>query len=705
MNPSYEDPETLSKPKLESVMTMSKIRPERRCRDLPFLILFSLFWIGMITIASIGWSEGDPTILIFGLDYEGNLCNKGDLKGFKNRYWPDVNQLADIEDFGYSLRDATSICLKHCPSPNATVNGDQSTVAWVCKYPDPDFMSYDDWADVHNYDYYDKLSDEEKKQSRNFNGSCWPVTLESTSQYWSCQYTGEYDNATKQAWSELGGKDYGETSEVADKIEQMISDYLSEPVKVFERYISDLAKAWPVILVCGCVVSFLLSFVWLVLIRYFVACITWVSILLVNLLAIALTIFTYVKAGWIGDDAISGLVGEDNVDNLKDSSGQSLDASEDNKTTLSVIAIIMTIFTILLFVFTLIMIKRVNLAIRVLRAACQAIGAVPTVMLYPCLPFFQMFCLTIWWVLAAVWLFSSGDVERADCDLSDYKTDSITSCGYTVKFSKELQYMLVYHLFGLLWTLQFILAFTYCVIAGATANYYWTRGQVDAINASPVTSAMWRTFRYHMGSLALGSLISAIFQFIRIIVKYIEEKSKELKEKSDLAKCIFCYVNCCLACTQAIINFINRNAYIVVAIDGTSFCTSAAHAMKLLIANALRVAAVNIIGDSVLFLGKLAVAFGCALVSYIYLDDPEYTEGDNAISSPLLIVVIVLCISFAIASAFMAVTELTVDTMLMSYCIDCEENGGSPQFAPPLLMDAMDYAADSTNKTEETEMS
>ncbi|KAK3235506.1 hypothetical protein CYMTET_54296, partial [Cymbomonas tetramitiformis] len=506
MNPSYEDPETTSKAKLDSVMTMSKIRPERRCRDLPFLILFFMFWIGMIIIASIGWSEGDPTILIFGLDYEGNLCNKGDLKGFKNRYWPDVNQLADINDLGYSLRDATSICLKGCPSPKATVNGAQSTVSWVCKYPASDVMSYDEWADM-NYDYYNTLSDEDKQQSLNFNGSCWPVTLESTSQYWSCQYTGEYDNTTKDAWNELGGKSYGETSEVADKIEQMISDYLSEPAKVFERYISDLAKAWPVILVCGCVVSFFLSFLWLVLIRYFVACITWVSILLVNLLAIALTIFTYVKAGEASTSialcpsqhltAIACLKGCGYMAGSGGLKGCSCMASNG-----------------------------------VVKGCGYVAGSGEGGPLY-----IQVATCVVkdgWldqqkprtWVLAAVWLFSSGDVERADCDLSDYATDSIKSCGYTVNFSTELQYMLLYHLFGLLWTLQFILAFTYCVIAGATANYYWTRGQVDAINASPVTSAMWRTFRYHMGSLAFGSLISAIFQFIRIIVKYIEDKSK-----------------------------------------------------------------------------------------------------------------------------------------------------------------------------------
>jgi hypothetical protein len=51
--------------------------------------------------------------------------------------------------------------------------------------------------------------------------------------------------------------------------------------------------------------------------------------------------------------------------------------------------------------------------------------------------------------------------------------------------------------------------------------------------------------------------------------------------------------------------FINRHAYIMVAIKGKNFCKSAIAAVALLVENVLRLAAVNIVGDSLIFLGKV----------------------------------------------------------------------------------------------------
>jgi len=64
-----------------------------------------------------------------------------------------------------------------------------------------------------------------------------------------------------------------------------------------------------------------------------------------------------------------------------------------------------------------------------------------------------------------------------------------------VVLDANLQYMLAYHFFGLLWTIQFITAFGQCVIAGAIATYYWTRGEGN--EASPVLNSIYRTARYH----------------------------------------------------------------------------------------------------------------------------------------------------------------------------------------------------------------
>lgn len=55
-----------------------------------------------------------------------------------------------------------------------------------------------------------------------------------------------------------------------------------------------------------------------------------------------------------------------------------------------------------------------------------------------------------------------------------------------------------------------------------------------------------------------------------------------------------------------------QNAYTATAINSTSFCTSARDAFLILVENALRVAAINTVGDFVLFLGKVRPAAGFA---------------------------------------------------------------------------------------------
>lgn len=52
---------------------------------------------------------------------------------------------------------------------------------------------------------------------------------------------------------------------------------------------------------------------------------------------------------------------------------------------------------------------------------------------------------------------------------------------------------------------------------------------------------------------------------------------------------------------QKVMQFINRNAYIMVAVKGTGYCTSAGRAIKLIVNNALRLVAVNVIVDVVVW--------------------------------------------------------------------------------------------------------
>ena len=66
-------------------------------------------------------------------------------------------------------------------------------------------------------------------------------------------------------------------------------------------------------------------------------------------------------------------------------------------------------------------------------------------------------------------------------------------------------------------------------ICGAFAEWYWTQGQPESM---PVTKSLWRTVRYHLGTIAFGSLLIAIVQFVRFILEYIDSQTKKLQEKN-----------------------------------------------------------------------------------------------------------------------------------------------------------------------------
>ena len=48
----------------------------RHCTDCTFLLLFLLFWVGMVFISYVGYSNGDLWRLYYGTDFMGNVCTR-----------------------------------------------------------------------------------------------------------------------------------------------------------------------------------------------------------------------------------------------------------------------------------------------------------------------------------------------------------------------------------------------------------------------------------------------------------------------------------------------------------------------------------------------------------------------------------------------------------------------------------------------------
>ncbi|RWW05868.1 hypothetical protein GW17_00030835 [Ensete ventricosum] len=62
-----------------------------------------------------------------------------------------------------------------------------------------------------------------------------------------------------------------------------------------QRYVADIWKAGPVLIVCGGILPLFLSIIWLLMIRHFVAGMTWITVILFNALVISVTMFYYRK--------------------------------------------------------------------------------------------------------------------------------------------------------------------------------------------------------------------------------------------------------------------------------------------------------------------------------------------------------------------------------------------------------------------------
>ncbi|CAL9124995.1 choline transporter protein 1-like isoform X1 [Musa acuminata AAA Group] len=673
------------------------IRHNRKCRDLVFLVIFIAFWVAMIVNSSFGFNQGNPLRLTYGLDYKGNVCGnrhaKPDLRELMVRYWLNPNQvyLSGIENSQFNLADARSICLMECPVPS------EDGLNWVCDYPEGDIrLSMDDWIN-RDYDYYEFLTSEMRNSSLQLQGPCYPVIFPSVNVYWSCQFIARASNVSLKHWQQMGGVNIDENI----IIDKTIHRAINSPSPVLKRYVADIGKAWPVLIVCGGILPVFLSVIWLLMIRHFVAGMTWITVILFNALVISVTMFYYTKAGWIGNDALSVVIGEH--DPYIHISGREINH-------IRAVAVLMTIVMIIAFLSSLAIIRRILIATSVLKVAAKVIGEVQALIIFPILPYVILAVFYMFWFSAALHLFSSGQILRNDCggnccsfDLKSNKINCDNCCGYRIHYTRNIGISILFHLFGCYWATQFIIACSSTVIAGSVASYYWARGEISQeIPFLPVFSSMKRLLRYSLGSVALGSLVVSIVEWVRFILEALRRRLRH----SDPAP-VTCFgkfmsssSQCCLGCIDWIIKSVNRNAYIMIAITGKGFSKASAIATGLIMNNILRIGKVNVIGDVILYLGKLCVSLFCALFAFLMLDTHKYKSAHNKISSPLFPVLVTWGLGYIVATLFFAVVEMSIDTIILSFCQDAEEHQGTAQYAPPLLMETLDSQGEMQRLTQ-----
>ncbi|CAG9467592.1 unnamed protein product [Pedinophyceae sp. YPF-701] len=724
----------------------------RRCTDILFLIIFIAWWVGMFVVCGIAFQRGEVERLLYGVDSFGNTCGTNDLGDRKKIYWTNNFDLLTFAN----IKTGVKICINECPEQPAA--GDQVAVtATKC-----DVAAGTCTGNVNFYCPY-------RSQARFGMGTASSLSVvgELEVQYWD-QLPNSYpsDNADvaalpKAAWQTLSivpGK--GPCSPILfDHVDlynrcfpkldtTTIQDLLEGTAAVFdvfaadeeisdsrlERYVADIYKGIMIICVAGLVCGFLFSIFWMIVLRYFSGLFAWFSIIAVNVLALICTLYCFAKSGDLAKWSEGTKVG-DYVEEQYGSDG----ATEEDEKVWRAAGITLAVLSGLLLLLTLLMIRRVKVAVACLKVAAQAVGAVPTVLIWPIFPFLFLVGFLIYWIFVMAMLYAAGEIveERqsfsastftlaekylgpaADAinaavgsfdDVVDQYDNALTrgtlgaeagqlpcaydpNCYYKAEWDGDLQKAALYHIFGFFWTVEFVLGVGSMVLAMVFVMFYFTRGDRSKLPRLPLWSSFKTVCRYHLGSIALGSFIIAVVQMIRFLVDQLDRQLKKKGAQTQVTGFIFKCVKCCLWIIEKILKFINKNAYIVIAITGRGFCWSAIHAASLILKNILRFAAVNVIGGFLMWLGKLAVMGMCALVAFglsdlDYYSDPD-KHPDTVLTSPVLPILISAIVAFVVAQIFFQIYDMGVDTVLMAFCEDCEKHDGNPKYAPPLLLEAI----------------
>lgn len=697
----------------------------RKCRDMLCCLMFAAFWVGMIVIGAIGLKYGQPERLTHGTDYLGRLCGVDD--GVKNVPYvaypnPNMDYLMNLGVVNPLMFKFYGICVEACPSAyqvvcnyNTNTTGLSQSALQTCMlaaYNSTITKPAGCTSKIQNNCYVVASNTD----SPPFMMHCVPIyDVQQTSKS-DCLFPAGIDPNDPAC---VTIRTFTNGTIVQPARTNKLFDQMNTARQIWGRWFGDLQRAWWVVLLCAVGFAVVLGFIWLFFAQYCTKLYVWGTIIMVLIGTAALDAYLYHKAGILQIDLPDAVQNE--ISNLRSSiTGISKTASNAFTQELTtpavsanaykVLAIAMTVVLFILVAMIVALRKSISTGVEIIKLGAEAMRNLKSALLLPITTSAAILLFLVWWIFVAANLATAGSIAASDLqgDLSSglqqlrtsvnangnvpgldvFNTTvslALNSTLMTFEANNVTPYLLIYHVFGLFWTVQFIQGISMMTIAGAVCAWYFNQNESNdpevekiryPIGRFPLWKSMGRTLRYYLGTVAFGSLLIAFIQMIRAILFYVQRRLKERAKGNAQAQFALCCVNCCLKCIQTCVEMITRNAYIFTALKGTSFCGSGKSVFKLILNNAGVLGMINSIGELLIFLGRVIVAALCGWIAYAFLDNVKEFQinGAKQINSTWLVILVTVFFAYIIAGAFMNVFDLSVDTVCVCYLTDMEEN-------------------------------
>ncbi|KAI3387687.1 hypothetical protein SNEBB_001139 [Seison nebaliae] len=740
-HPSPDEKEIDDVKKKPSKVTYGPIS-KRSCTDVVCCVLLLVYMTLMVGIGLIAFTQGNPKQLLYPQNTRGEICGIGKQYGKPNLLYFDISQCVSTGLAAVAVGCLTpQICVEKCPTKNQMFFKTSNKSDLFCR------------DEAMTSGKFNKLSVAQLLKERH----CASYTIETEPLYRRCVpklIADLLNDKLVDIMNEtmVNEKEQSITKEIVKNGRYIMVEM--EKIKVFgEVVVKDLVSTIGHMAIFV-VIGLLISFIWIVLMRWLAKPLVWIS-------AVGVIIITGVGIYFCVKEYKFWQKSDYATDSINFSLQLAVLAGQlrSNPKTWLALAIILSIFIFIEICILIFLSNRIRIAIGLITEASKAVGHIMSTLAFPLLPFIFELAVIVYFFASTLYLMSSKKAnytvkntttididfggsnnselynigclnlrleEKCKPDVFEDKCSNITNymCAFDsfgfhpdnplkklflgdhIKGGDEayekfmdfldrnaiILYLL--NLFGFFWLWQFVVAFGQMVLAGAFASWYFSMKKPQDIPALPVLTSFKRTFLYHMGTLAFGALILAIIKFIRVILNWIYSKVKG--STNPLAKAILCCCKCFFWCLEKFMKFLNRNVYIMTAIHGKSFCTSAKDAFSLIARNIVRCIVIDKVTDLILFVGKLMITglIGCGAGFYFYEKVPStfLIATLPQIRYPWVPLVVVIIITYMITTVFFSVYDMCVDTIFLCFLQDLDDNDGTPEkpyFMSKQLMDIL----------------
>ncbi|KAI3644498.1 hypothetical protein MP228_010662 [Amoeboaphelidium protococcarum] len=369
-------------------------------------------------------------------------------------------------------------------------------------------------------------------------------------------------------------------------------------------------------LVVGAVVALGLSAAYTVLMRVSGRGLIKVSIIVTLLLNLAFTAFAFYLGAWL----------------------------------LAVINLIFLILSALFFFFAR---HRIPLAALIMESVVGITSRYPFTYTVAFLSLLVQFAYSVYWAFSSVGISSRFDGQGAS---------------QTV--------LLIFIVFSGYWVSQVLINTLHVTISGTVATAYFLEGS-SMMPRNPTLQSAKRAFTTSLGPIAFGSLIIALIQTLRFMLRQAAQQNSILAAIAD----------CIIGCLQGLIEYFNSYAYVHVAVYGKSFCEAAKDTWNLVKSHGIDAIVNDSLVGTVLGFGKIAVGMASGTVAYAvaYFAIRGTADWNDPNSAAFFFAILITVAVFLMGLVMMGIIAMVVESGTQTTFVILAEDPAAIQRSKPEL--------------------